>query len=87
MSLRQVRWFTNLKAVKISNTQWWSGHFRNLFLRDTYHIYTYYLDIFGLNFIEQRSQFPLTCLVLGLHKLHQVVRLSLGFVSSAKGLT
>ena len=43
ISLRQVRWFTNLKAVKISNTQWWSGHFRNLFLRDTYHIYIYIL--------------------------------------------
>jgi hypothetical protein len=36
---------------------------------------------------EQRSKVPLTCLVLGLHKLHLVVRLSLGFVSSAKGLT
>ena len=28
-----------------------------------------------------------TCLVLGWHKFHLVVRLSLGFVSSAKGLT
>lgn len=37
--------------------------------------------------VEQRSKFPLSSLVLGRHKFHQVVRLSLPFVSSAKALT
>ena len=42
------------------------------------------VGILSIQMSSSVPKVPLTCLVLGLHKLHLVVRLSLGFVSSAK---